>query len=152
VKRFEDKVDRSGGPDACHMWMACIAKEGYGRFGLNGETRNTHRIAWEMAFGPVPEGLCVLHRCDVRACVNPGHLFLGTKKDNTADMLSKGRNRNGAKKGSSNGRAKLTEKQVMTIRWAYENTKLSHDQLGKIFGVSGAKVWQIVKRKAWGHV
>lgn len=102
IARFWAKVDRSGGPDACWIWRGCVSGRGYGRlkWGSRVPTR-AHRVAYELAFGPIPDGLYVLHRCDVPACVKTepdarfpnGHLWLGTAQDNTDDMIAKGRQR-----------------------------------------------------------
>jgi hypothetical protein len=75
----------------CHLWEGSISPNGYGVHTFYGRTQSTHRAAWEEANGQIPAGLNVLHSCDVRRCLNPEHMFLGTKKDNTADMISKGR-------------------------------------------------------------
>lgn len=97
LERFWSKVQK-GQPDECWLWLGptCV---GYGNFGIskNGTTRSVraHRFIWELENGPIPKGLLVCHRCDVRACANPAHLFLGTHHDNTQDMMQKGRYKGG---------------------------------------------------------
>lgn len=75
----------------CWLWLGKPGDDGYGRFCWDSATEKAHRAAWVLANGPIPDGLCVLHECDVRACVRPDHLFLGTRGDNARDMASKGR-------------------------------------------------------------
>jgi hypothetical protein len=77
----------------CWLWTGRYGNQGYGTYGggRRGERVQAHRLVWEVTNGPIPTGLFVLHRCDVRGCVNPAHLFLGTAKDNTRDMMAKGR-------------------------------------------------------------
>ncbi len=78
--------------EQCWEWTGRRDRKGYGRFNVAlNVTKFAHRLAWEIEFGPIPVGLCVLHRCDNPPCCNPAHLFLGTVADNNADMRSKGR-------------------------------------------------------------
>ena len=91
------KVNRSG-PEArpglgpCWLWTAFTKENGYGQFGrAKHDGVYAHRFSYELHVGPVPEGLCVLHKCDVRSCVRPDHLFLGTERDNAHDRDTKGR-------------------------------------------------------------
>jgi hypothetical protein len=96
LTRFLEKTDRP--ENGCWIWTGDLSTPGYGRMSLPiepGQKRprmdGAHRIAWRLFRGPIPDGAFVLHRCDVRRCVNPDHLFLGTAGDNTNDMASKHR-------------------------------------------------------------
>ena len=80
--------------DECWEWTASLSHNGYGQIikCIDGKKKHliAHRVSWEIHFGPIPEGMKVLHRCDNRRCINPGHLFLGSCQDNTDDMIKKG--------------------------------------------------------------
>jgi HNH endonuclease len=78
---------------SCIEWSGGKNKSGYGRKWHKGRVLLAHRVAWIETHGPIPDGMCVLHRCDVRSCVNVEHLFLGTQADNMRDMAEKGRAR-----------------------------------------------------------
>ena len=92
MERFWAKVDKSG---PCWIWTAGRFATGYGCFRLQGKSLKAHRVAYELEVGPIPLGLNVLHRCDVPLCVNPAHLWVGTARENNADMLEKGRGASG---------------------------------------------------------
>lgn len=81
-ERFWEKVDRSGGPEACWPWVALTSGSGYGAFQLDGRLQYAHRVAYEQMIGPIPPRVFVCHRCDTPSCVNPAHLFLGTEAVN----------------------------------------------------------------------
>jgi hypothetical protein len=98
VQRFLNKIKPM--PDGCWHWTAYRDAGGYGSFGINGRMRPAHRAMWWITHGPVPNGLHVLHKCDVPKCVNPEHLKLGTHADNMNDKKTKGRSRNGSNKQS----------------------------------------------------
>lgn len=94
MERFFKSIKKT---DTCWLWKNAITNEGYGKF-YHKKYYSSHRYSWIIHKGKIPKGLCVLHKCDVRNCVNPDHLWLGTLKDNTRDMILKGRNKNGATK------------------------------------------------------
>jgi len=145
LERFEEKYipePMSG----CFLWTASVNNSGYGWIGVNGKTVGAHRLSYELFIGSVPDGLCVLHKCDVRSCVNPDHLFLGTYKDNRADMIAKGRAPD--MKGVNGGGAKLTEEQVLEIRVASG----THRQIASRYGIVNSLVSYIKNRKSWSHL
>lgn len=151
-ERFNEKIDCSGGPDACWMWNGYRMPFGHGMFSQiphDGQSRTVlaHRFAWEQAHGLVPDGLCVLHRCDVPSCVNPAHLFLGTKSENSRDMVTKNRQSRGEARPAS----KLDAESVLTIRREAANG-VARSLLASRFGVSDKTVGRIVRREGWRHL
>lgn len=155
--RFWAKVDQRG-KDDCWNWTAYHKKTGmgYGSVMITYAARQTHRpahrVAYELTKGPIPAGLLVLHKCDNPLCVNPNHLFTGTVKDNTQDMMQKGRSRAHYLMGSKNYRAKITEAQAIEIKNKYQPRKYGCKQLAEEYGISFQAVWLIVTGKGWKHL
>ena len=175
-KRFWAKVNKT---ETCWLWMASTRPKmrghnpdfGYGAFGYtkDGVTVQTraHRFSFELHNGKIQDGLCVLHSCDNPLCVNPAHLFLGTRADNNHDMCAKGRHISGGthcgktgagyslgkyKRGEKHHNAKLTPELVQAIRAEYANGKTSYSKLAAKFSIGICSAWKIVKRELWKHV
>lgn len=91
-ERFENKISKSQ-HYGCWMWTAHLSNRGYGQFWVEGKFQLAHRMSYRIYVGEIPSKMCVLHKCDTPACVNPDHLFLGTHKDNMDDRDAKGRAR-----------------------------------------------------------
>lgn len=144
-QRFWPKVSKT---DSCWLWMGAKIQDGYGSFGFGEKVVSAHRVSWELHNGPIPNGLCVLHKCDVRNCVNPDHLFLGTRDDNMADRNRKGRQARGEK----SGRAKLTNAVVIAIRRRYAAGGTSIRKLASEFCISKSQILSVVTFKSWSHV
>lgn len=149
--RFWSKVERRGSND-CWPWTAAVRRpdEGYGAFWLNGRHQPSSRVAYMLTKGDVPEGMVVCHRCDNPPCCNPGHLFVGTPKENDADRVAKGRQA----RGSGNGFSKLTEEQVRIIKAAKLPGRAPYGYRAKLaeqFGVSRATITDVWSRR-WTHI
>lgn len=132
----------------CIIFSGAKDKDGYGWQRKLGE-RRTHRAAWVDNFGPIPKGLFVCHKCDNPSCINPEHLFLGTPKENTSDMIKKGRCVIGVhdNSGESNPNSILSEEDV---RWIRENyTQGKGPEFGRKFGVSSVTINKIIRRDLW---
>ena len=162
-ERFWAKVKRLG-RDECWLWTASTRNKGYGAFCWRNEhgaqvQDRAHRFSYLLHYGAIPDGLFVLHRCDTPACVNPNHLFLGTKADNNADMVVKGRHVPGGthcglgkyKRGENHHARKLTEDDIRAIRRDRE-IGMSFGQLSGKYGVAIGHIFRIVNREAWAHV
>lgn len=155
LQRFEEKyvpVPESG----CWLWLT---GDRYGCFTLSGKAVSAHRASWMLFNGDVPDGMQVLHKCDIPSCVNPEHLFLGTQKDNIRDMREKGR----APKGDAVARrvaalprgrthhrssAKLTEDQVREIKAAAGSQR----EIAERYGVCQQLISKIKRNEYWRHI
>jgi hypothetical protein len=164
VDRFWRLVRKSHKPNGCWIWTGYIMSTGYGALCLQGRRGiGAHRFSWTLHNGSIPDGLCVLHRCDIRPCVRPDHLFLGSKGDNYHDSAQKGRNSVGLRhgrytspertsRGSSHYLAKLTESQVAEMRARHGLEAASCAALAREYGIHRSTAWGIITRKRWQHV
>ena len=144
VARFWSHVDRSG---ECWTWTASKNRRGYGWFVISsGYQRGAHRVSWWIAFGAIPDGQWVLHRCDNPPCVRPDHLLLGTNIENSADRDAKGRGF--IPHGEECGSSVLTAEQVYAIRSSGGRSR----DVAKEFGVSHFTVNDIRARRTWRHL
>ena len=131
----------------CWLWTGYLSGSGYARFNVgNAKHIQASRYSWELHKGPIPDGLQACHICDVRCCVNPDHLFLGTQSDNLNDMEQKGRGVH--LRGESHPKARLTEDDVRNIRTDQRQLKI----IGADYGVDKQYIWKIKRGVHWGHV
>ena len=143
---FYSKIQKT---DQCWLWIGSKHPvTGYGSFYIKGKTYLAHRISFEKSTGLSSSGLCICHTCDNPLCVNPEHLFSGSRADNNRDRDAKNRN----VKGSRTPWSKLTESDVLQIRALYHWSGFSLTQLCKEFSCSISSIDFIVKNKTWKHV
>lgn len=135
-ERFDVKYVRA--PSSCWLWTASVDSSGYGKIAVGrSEFDRAHRVSWLLHRGAIPPGQCVLHTCDTPACVNPAHLFLGTRTENNADRARKGRSH-----------SKLSANAVQEIRAAPGK----HCEIAQRYNVSESLISQIKHGKVGRHV
>jgi hypothetical protein len=138
--------ERSMPVPECGCWIWMGADDGAFGYGSAGRKGKAHRLSWKVHFGPIPEGKLVCHKCDTPLCVNPDHLFLGTRLENMADMVAKGRSAACRHAADKNPNARITWETVKLIR----ERGLSCKKAGKLFGVSTSQVHNVRSGKSWG--
>ena len=160
AQRFWSTVEKT---DSCWLWKGSKRPNGYGQFfvAMPGKklSVSTHRYSYLLHFGEIPDGLCVLHKCDVRYCIRPDHLWLGTQGDNNRDAVRKGRHVSGlhlhperSARGIFHPWAKMTDGKVRLMRTLANCEYLSSCTLAKWFNLNHKTVESILKRKTWAHV
>lgn len=129
----------------CWIFTGCTTLDGYGRIRYKGETKLAHVVSYEIFKGTVPDNLMVMHSCDVRCCINPDHLGIGSHNDNMKDMTSKGRQ--AVMYGSDNSNCKLSDDAVDEIVSRYTLEKISQKTLAAEYGVSQQLISGIITGK-----
>lgn len=155
-RMFWARVEKRGS-DECWPWLGTINDSGYGvlntdLFDDKKHPVRAHRISYRIHHGVLVDGMCALHTCDNPPCVNPKHLFAGTRADNIADMISKGRDYRGeVRRGSAIGTAKLTEADVLEAH-RLESEGVSQRTIAGLLEVSQAQIQRVLSGQSWGHL
>lgn len=144
LEKFTVKSD-----SGCWIWVGSKTKLGYGKLTVSNKTTLAHRASWACTYGEIPDGMCVLHKCDNPKCINPKHLFLGTYFDNTRDMISKGRK--SPTHCEFSGVAKVNADQVSKIR---ERLLMGdvQSQIGIDFGLTQSAISRIKTKSNWSKL
>lgn len=161
MDKFWDRVYKT---DSCWLWTGGNGSHGYGDLGKKSHPeRLTHRLSWYLAHGEIPDGMLICHTCDVRLCVNPAHLYLGTPQTNQDDCKQRYRQNNPAKvrRGSQHGHHVLVESEVDEVRDIYTSNlslgrynpdRIKLADLANRYGVSKSTIFKIVRRETWRHI
>lgn len=149
IDRLAEVTDRSGGPTACWPFARALGASGYGYLQVDGIVKGVHVWAWELANGPLGQGLVVRHGCDNPPCANPAHLVSGTGLENMADKVARGRQSQPA--GTDNPQARLTAAAVRDIR-AGRRAGRTTVEMAAQYGVSLSAIQLILARRRWAHI
>ena len=167
VTRFWNKVDKQSNLD-CWNWLGKVSSGDYGQIRVNNRRRQATHVAWYLTYGYWP--LQINHKCDNPSCVNSEHLYEGSQTENMQDCVRRGRlnplfkkghgyglhtrfkNGHDLQIGSKHSQAKLTEQQVVDIRYQYRVKNINQTELGRRFGIRQATVSNIITGKLWSHV
>jgi hypothetical protein len=134
--------------DKVWIWTGSKNHAGYGSFCYKGKTCKAHRVAYELFIGKIPKGLVCCHKFDDPSNVCPASLWIGTRQENSSDRDNKGR----SAKGEKINQSKLTEQEVLEIRYLYKTANYSQRELGDMFNVTYGSIGPIINRKTWSHI
>lgn len=148
IRGFLSRLDTRSGPDGCWPYTGQRYPTGYGKF----RRWYTHRLACEMAYGPIPPKMHCCHSCDNPPCCNPAHLRVDTPSANALDRESRKRGNRRDMRGQENYSSKLTEQQAVEIVRRYAAGGVSQRFLASEYGVSQTCVWALLTGRAWGDV
>jgi hypothetical protein len=140
----ERLMNKTRKTDTCWLWEGLIRNTGYGSISIDGKDTSTHRLAYSLFNGEITDNLCVLHKCDVRNCINPEHLFLGTISENNTDCARKGRR----SMGENHHNNKLSIKSVKEIKKLLLSN-ISKAEIGRKYGVCSTTIFHISSGKTW---
>ena len=135
------RIDEATG---CIEWQGALHHSGYGVITVEGKAKRVHRVAYEVAYGSIPNGLLLRHTCNNKICCNPAHLIPGTHAENMKDMIEAGH----SLKGEMHHKAKLTEADVLNIRADSRPQR----EIAKHYGVSQGTIGFIKRRITWSHI
>lgn len=147
---FWQRVAIADSEDGCSLWTGRRDRDGYGRYWVRSRRENmgAHRLALELHSGLIPEGMVICHTCDRPACVNPAHLVADSQAANIADATRKKRMARGAR----NGKAKMSEKEVIEARRRYKEAGVPIRQLAREYNLDAASMRAIIRRRHWTHI
>lgn len=138
------------GENECWLWTAARTGMDYGQYCFDHKVIYAHRFSWMLEYGEIPKGINILHSCDNPPCVNPRHLEAGTQRKNMLDKVARGRDNSPF--GEAAGMSKLTEKEVLEIRFLYSTGNYTQRELGRMFDISNRNVSSIVTFETWRHI
>lgn len=157
LEKFYERVGEKD-ENGCIHWGLALDSDGYGSVCVSGKAQKAHRVSYYLHKGEIPQGMVVRHTCDVKSCVNPEHLLVGTVQDNADDAVQ--RNRLHRPKGTLHPNAKLLERDVLAIREMCKRFSYpARHRLGGVvkflaewYGLHAVYVSKIKSREKWGHI
>lgn len=145
--RYREKWEED--PNGCWIWQSTTQASGHGQLWVDGRHRGAHRVSYKIHKGEIPDGMHICHKCDVNPCVNPDHLYAGSRSDNVQDAIERTGWIESRERGEEHHSSKLTWDEVGEIRSRYANTEASQYDLASEYGVSASTVGEIVRREIW---